>query len=302
MASAERTTGPANRDQQALPVTIHPRVSFIGIGAQKCASTWLHDVLSQHPRVAMPTGKKEIDYFSYHYDFGFQWYEHHFAASESRLAGEISPSYLHDPGIAERVAHYNPDMRIILIVREPLARALSNHKHEVRIGHFQGEDLSFEAGLRNNPSYIEQGLYARHLRRWLDVFPRENVLVLRFDDVFARPRDVAAQVCEFLEIEALPPEVDVFRKSNESYLVRSGFMERSKNILRSALRALKLGKAWEWLGNSGLRARYRQANRIAPERAIGTPMPQTVDALKAIFQPDVEDLERLTGLTFDEWR
>ncbi len=302
MAYAERTTGPAQRDRQALPARIDPRVSFIGIGAQKCASTWLHDVLAQHPRIGMPPGKKEVDFFSNHYDFGFQWYEGHFAGSGSRLAGEISPSYLHTPGTAERVAHYNPDMRVILIVREPVARAFSNHKHEVRIGHFQGADLSFEAGLRNNPSYIEQGLYARHLRRWLEVFPREHILVLRFDDVFARPRDVAVQVCNFLAIVELPPDVDVSRKSNESYLVRSTLMERGKNSMRSTLRSLGLGKAWDLLGNSGLRARYRRANRMVPEHAIGMPDPPTIDALKAIFRPDIDELEQLTGLTFDTWR
>lgn len=302
MPSTERTTGPARYDRQGSLPGGNPRVSFIGIGAQKCASTWLHDVLAQHPGLCMPSGGKEVDFFSYHYDFGFQWYERHFEAEASRLAGEISPSYLHAPGAAERAAHYNRDMRIILIVREPVARALSNHKHEVRIGHFRGEDLSFEAGLRNNPSYVEQGLYAKHLRRWLEFFPRQNILVLRLDDVLQRPQDVVKSLCNFLSVVDLPSEVDVFSKSNESYLVRNSKMEKAKNAARTAARSLKLGRAWEWLGDRGLRARYRQANRIAPEQAVGRPLPQTLDELKSIFRPDVDELEQLTGLSFDEWR
>jgi hypothetical protein len=295
-------TGPVRHDRPASLRGVNPRVSFIGIGAQKCASTWLHDVLVQHPDLCMPSGRKEVDFFSYHYDFGFQWYEQRFDKHASRLAGEISPSYLHAPGVAERVARYNPDMRIILIVREPVSRALSNHRHEVRIGHFRGADLSFEAGLRNNPSYIEQGLYAKHLRRWMEIFPRQNILVLRFDDVFEGPGDVMERLCRFLSVPDLPPQVDLFSKSNESYLVRNTVMEQAKNAARSALRSLKLGKAWEWLGNSGLRARYRQANRIAPEGAVGTPLPQTIDELKSVFRPDIDELEQLTGLRFDAWR
>jgi Sulfotransferase domain len=295
-------TGPVPLDRSDSLRETNPRVSFIGIGAQKCASTWLHDVLAQHPDLCMPAGTKEVDFFSYHYDFGFQWYEQRFDKDASRLAGEISPSYLHAPGAAERVARYNPDMRIILIVREPVSRALSNHRHEVRIGHFRGADLSFEAGLCNNPSYIEQGLYAKHLRRWMEIFPRRNILVLRFDDVFERPADVMEDLCRFLSIADLPPQVDLFSKSNESYLVRNAVMEHAKNAARSALRSLKLGKAWEWLGNSGLRTRYRRANRIAPEKAVGTPLPRTIHELKSVFRPDIDELEQLTGLRFDAWR
>jgi hypothetical protein len=302
MLSTERMAGPVRRDRQSSLRRTDPRVSFIGIGAQKCASTWLHDVLAQHPDLCMPAGRKEVDFFSYHYDFGFQWYEQRFATEAPQLAGEISPSYLHAPGAAERAARYNPDMRIVLIVREPVSRALSNHRHEVRIGHFRGTDLSFEAGLRNNPSYIEQGLYARHLRRWLEFFPRHNILVLRFDDLRERPGDAVEGLCRFLSVADLPPQVDLFSKSNESYLVRNPAMEQAKNAARSAVRSLKLGRAWEWLGNSGLRAKYRKANRIAPETAVGTPLPQTIDELKSVFRPDIDDLEKLTGLRFEEWR
>ncbi|HEX5788457.1 MAG TPA: sulfotransferase domain-containing protein, partial [Woeseiaceae bacterium] len=213
----------------------------------------------------------------------------------------ISPSYLHSPGAPERVAQYNPRMRIILIVREPVARAISNHKHEVRIGHFQGDDLSFEAGLANNPSYVEQGRYAKHLRHWLAVFPREAVLVLDFDAVVGDPEGVMRSVCRFLGIGELPAGVDLHGKSNESYLVRSTALEGLKNGLRGLLEALRLGKVWARLGDAGLRSRYRRANRMAPEDAIGRPRPETLAGLKALYRPDIEELERLTGLSFDRW-
>ena len=107
-------------------VIIKPAIGFIGLGAQKCASTWLHDVLVDHPELSVPTELKEVDYFSYHHDRGPEWYEQRFDASaQDNLCGEISPSYLHSPDVVARVAEYNPDMRIILIVRDPIARAIS---------------------------------------------------------------------------------------------------------------------------------------------------------------------------------
>lgn len=302
MVIAERSTGPAHPDRDRRLPGRAPRVSFVGIGAQKCATTWLHDILAQHPGVSLPTGHKEVDFFSQHYDFGFQWYERRFTGDPERLAGEISPSYLHSPGAPERVAQYNPDMRLILIVREPVARAISNHKHEVRIGHFTGDDLSFEAGLANNPSYVEQGRYAKHLRNWLKVFPRDNVLVLDFDAVIDDPAGVMQSVCRFLGLADLPAGVDLHGKSNESYLVRSGTLEKLKNGLRGVARSLHLGGAWSWLGDTGLRSRYRRANRVSPEAAIGRPLPETVAALKALFRDDIDELERLTGQSFHRWR
>ena len=175
--------------------TSKPIVDFIGIGAQKCASTWLHDVLIDHPQLALPGHVKEVNYFSYHYDRGRQWYERRFhAAADDVLCGEISPSYLHTPGVFDRVADYNPAMRIILIARDPIARAISNHKHELRIGNIHGDDQSFEFGLDNNAAYVEQGLYAKHLGGWLTRFPTEQILVLKFDDVKVRPADTVAKV------------------------------------------------------------------------------------------------------------
>ena len=65
-------------------------------------------------------------------------------------------------------------MKLILFLRNPLDRLISNHKHEIRVSHLAGNELSVEFGLMNNPSYVEQGLYATHLERWLEYFPKEN--------------------------------------------------------------------------------------------------------------------------------
>ncbi len=302
MPEVEASTGPAYPDRRHWLPEHAPLVRFIGVGAQKCASTWLHDVLAQHPEVCLPAEKKEVDFFSASFDFGYQWYESHFASgADSRMVGEISPSYLHGPGVPGRVVQYNPGMRIILIARDPIARAFSNHKHEVRIGHLGGADLSFEAGLRNNPAYVEQGLYGRHLRRWLDVFPRSQVLVIRFEEVIYAPEKVVGEVCDFLGVGPIPEGVALREKSNESYLVRHGRFEAAKNALRGGLRNIGLGSLWQRLGDSGLRSRYRRLNRVDPEQAISAPRPETLETLREIYRPDLDEFRRLSGLELDDW-
>ena len=136
--------------------------NFIGIGAQKCASSWIYDILADHPQVCV-SEKKELDFFSYHFHHGYNWYENHFSTiPEKQAVGEISPSYFHDPRSPQRAAQYNGELKILLTLRDPINRALSHHRHEVRMGTYMGPDFRFEAGLAQNPSYLDQGLYAKH--------------------------------------------------------------------------------------------------------------------------------------------
>ena len=91
--------------------------TIIGIGAQKCASTWIYDILADHPEVTL-SKKKELDFFSYHYENGYSWYEQQFQEKANTLmAIEISPSYFNEASVPERIITYSKDIRIILSLR-----------------------------------------------------------------------------------------------------------------------------------------------------------------------------------------
>jgi hypothetical protein len=276
--------------------------NFLGIGAQKCASTWLYDILSDHPEACL-SNTKELDFFSNFYDFGYQWYERQFEPNASaRVMGEVSPSYFHHTTAPQRVRDYAPNMQLIVFLREPVQRALSNHKHEVRIGHFSGTDLSFEKGLQNNPQYIEQGLYATHLERWLRYFDRQQLLVVLFDDVVADGSAVARRIYEFLRIDVQHVPAALSQRSNESYVNRSAKLEASKNFVRSILRGLRLGWLWDRLGKAGLQKAYRAVNRLEPDNVIPPLQPQTRQQLDNLFADEISRLETLTDLNLDRWR
>jgi hypothetical protein len=278
------------------------RIDFVCIGAQKCATTWLHDVIATHPQVAMPHAVKEVDFFSAKFDRGYQWYERHFAPdTAARLRGEVSPSYLCSADAPARVKAYNPAMKIVLIARDPIARAISNHKHEVRIGHLVGDDLRFEKGLANNPMYVEQGLYATHLERWLEFFPGNQVLVLKFETLKAEPLSTLAEVCDFLGVSAYDGGSVLTARPNPSYLPKFRALESGKNAVRDALRSAGLAGLWTALGNSGLRGWYQGKNRIDPSERIGKPRPETLEELKARFGEDARKFSALTGINVDDW-
>ncbi|MBV1868486.1 MAG: sulfotransferase, partial [Marinosulfonomonas sp.] len=89
--------------------------TVIGIGAQKCASSWVHSVLGAHPQIGV-SEPKELDFFSYYFDRGYPWYNSHFQdLSEFVARCDTSPSYFYDPRAAERVRAYNKDIKICLL-------------------------------------------------------------------------------------------------------------------------------------------------------------------------------------------
>ena len=193
--------------------------AFLVIGAQKCGTRALFDALRRHPQVASPV-RKEVHYFDFFHDRGPDWYRAHFPRGRTRrVAFEASPYYLAHPLAPARVAAFDPAMKLLAILRDPVERALSHHAHETARGHETlpfGEALAAEeerlAGsaqaLHSPPyyyhfghhhhSYLGRGCYADQLAAWLAHFPRANLLVLRTEDLAADPAGTLARVLAFL--------------------------------------------------------------------------------------------------------
>ena len=174
--------------------------SFVGIGAQKCATTWLAEVIRNHPGLFM-AADKEQDFWSNHYHMGYSWYEAAFDGAGSLPAGEISPSYLVNYEAPARLAAKVPDCKLILALRDPIDRAFSNHLHQLRKGDYKRSDISFEAGLADNPMYLEQSRYGRHLARWRDYFAPEQFFVAFQEDITRDPLAEASRLYRFLGVD-----------------------------------------------------------------------------------------------------
>lgn len=161
--------------------------TFIGLGAQKCASSWIHRVLGDHPEI-FASEPKELDFFSHHYNRGYSWYEHCFEpGAGARARGEISPSYFCDPLAPTRVRDYDPALKLVLALRDPVSRAFSNHLHEIRKGFYHCPDLRFESGLARNPMYVFQSRYGSHLEAWTRAFPLSRILILVQEEIHTDP-------------------------------------------------------------------------------------------------------------------
>lgn len=229
--------------------------TFVGIGVQKCATSWLHEVLSAHDDV-FTSDPKEIDFFSAFYDRGYEWYENHFAPGHDvAVRGETSPSYFYHPAAPTRMKTYNPDLKIIVIFRDPVERAFSNHLHELRKWHFTSSEY-FEDGLRNNPCYLEQSRYAKHLATWYAAFPRSQILPLVLEEIVLDSEAAIRQVYEFLGVN-LEGKIDLTRtRSNESVAFRNDRLQ------------LTLQKGGKMLRRAGFGAGLEAVKGFGPIRGL----------------------------------
>jgi hypothetical protein len=211
--------------------------SYLIIGAQRAGTTSLHRYLVQHPAVRTMLRTKGVHFFDTGYGRGMAWYASQFPTRAygwyvrrrrglDLVTGEASPYYLFHPHVPYHVAEHLPHVKLIVLLRDPVARAYSHFQHETARGF---ETLTFEEAIEAEPerlagevermredprynsfahqhySYLGRGLYADQLATWRSLFPAEQLLVLGSERFFADPGRTFARVLEFLELPAFTP-------------------------------------------------------------------------------------------------
>lgn len=174
--------------------------NFLVIGAAKAGTTWLYSCLYEHPEIYLPD-IKELHFFSYEsvYQKGFDWYESNFSdVTVEKAVGEISPSYLPLKSTAERIYNYNPDMRLIVILRNPIDRAYSHYCMAMRTNKVE---KNIDKGLSLNSPYVQWGLYHEQITRFMELFPKSQIKVLLFDDIKLKPKSLLKDVYSYLNVD-----------------------------------------------------------------------------------------------------
>jgi len=277
------------------------KVGFIGIGAQKCATSWLHDVLTTHPEVAT-SEPKELNYFNANYERGANWYESRFQINAAtKIAGEFSPNYFMSRDAAERAQIYNPTMRLIALVRDPVARAFSNHLHEIRKKHIP-EDTSFNAAMDVNPAYVQQSQYKTNIERWLDYFPQEQLLVLFSEDIADDPEGAFARIAAHLDISNEIDKDTVHGRSHESIAVKSEQLQNTLRLGGSLARRAGLGSTVARIKSAPGVSALLKANKKDLRTQVPDMTDATRDQLQELFIPDMQFISELTGRKPLPWK
>lgn len=272
---------------------------FVIIGAAKAATTRVTHSLDEHPRVYLPRG--EIHYFSWHYDDysrSAEWYEGHFTGHDvSTLVGENSNTYLYYPGVPERIRRVLPKgVKLIAILRHPINRAYSGYCMQLQRGNVGPDIARYLHPERAEPAadfhFLEQGLYHRHLRRYLDHFDRDQIKILFFEDLKADSRGFVQELTSFLGLDDgfYPESIEEPLNTRDAPVVPDWI---------SAMADLPLIRTLAGMPHGGL----RRLKRLLPAPQID--IPEMSDELRRrlaeYYHGDTRELERLVGRDLSHW-
>lgn len=277
----------------------------------KAGTSSLHEYLNQHPQIFM-SRFKEPQYFAPHAtrwrqpwgqgnpypEPGIDWYLELFEeAGDVAYAGESSVSYTARPWVEnceQRIFDFNPDARLIYLLRDPVERTISHYWYFVKDGR---EDRDIMTALRREEEYISRSDYARQLKPYLDRFTRQQIHVMSIEDLNADPTHSFRRLFDWLGVD-----FDITIDMSKKYNVSDSQLRQTRRGLVSLDTALKHWRFKPWLDRLPVLARqsidrftYRPVCR--DERRDQ----RARDYLQEVLRPKTKEFFELVGQEFGGW-
>ena len=285
------------------------KVNFFIVGAPKAGTTSLYSYLKQHHSISMSL-VKEPNYFShteilaqklyyktrlitdlkkYHSLFDFK--------NSSCLYGEASVSYLFYNDVAAKIKEYNENAKIIILLRDPVERAVSHYNMDKRLGFVKIElqEILDDVSLKNHMLYYQQyihlGLYYSQVKKYFDVFGKENVCIMKYDDLSKDNKAFTNKITNFLSLDTdLDIDYDTPYNSYKSssrkfinFLYSISFLRKLVSILLPNTMLKKINKSFF----------------SKPEIRISK---ETEMKLYDLFHEDILILEQMLEIDLSSWK
>lgn len=281
--------------------------AFFLIGAQKAGTTWLWKMLDQHPETSLPS-QKELHYFGSAelYDKGNDWYFDFFDGLDpDKLIGEASTTYFYDhvpywhnksdqiefdeslPPIPELISQYFPDAKFIVILRDPVHRAISAYLHWMKKG-----SASPLLGLKEVATrfpkmrIVEYGLYAGYLKVWMEHIPSDRFRVIFFEDQIKNNWDqTLTDTYEYLGLDpSFKPELPGKRIHRSWGWTRIVFNYYAGHISKKLAHSKAGGllDRFDFLSGSAIKA-------------------EDIEYLRSVYLPEKNAIKSLTGHNLSGW-
>lgn len=309
-----------NQDQvRDLPRARLP--DFLIIGAAKSGTTSLYYYLEQHPEIFM-SANKEPSFFAYEgvnnpfhgpgderrnakLITNFADYVALFQnAAPHQKCGEASVVYLYHPDAPRRIHEYSPQAKLIVLLRDPVDRAMSAYQHLRRDGYEKIE--RFDDALRAESDRIDRqwqylwhyrqlGFYGVQVERYLNYFPREQILILKSSDLRIHRERLVSDIFSFVGVDATRP-IDTSHDYNISGRSRSAFLQSLIKRPSGAKRLYQSALPVSWRRTIGKQIRTWN---VAPEKPDAAQ--ETLRDLRMMYTEDILHLQEITGMDFSEW-
>lgn len=291
------------------------KLDFLVVGAEKCGTTWLADMLKQHPQVFVPEGK-ELHYFNrkfvefpdldnFNFDKPLDWYLSFYKdAAPGQIRGEICPTYLWDLEAPPRIRDFEPGLKILILLRNPAERTFSAYRYYQQRGIIGRESLR-QAVAKYPNILLERSQYFAQVKRYLDLFPREQVRAWCLTKGIGMA-SMLKEVETFLGVDEFVPE-NASARSNMTGEPRSWTLNRVLAYGRRAVRRYRFLAAFvDAMRGLGLDRRLEALRRDNVSTAAPTELSRMNEEdkawLKDLLRPDVQQLENLLKVDLSEWK
>jgi hypothetical protein len=287
--------------------------NFLIVGAAKAGTTSLYEYIRQHPDIFMPSRVKEPGYFrnpieSWVPAMSFEAYLDLFKEGSGKKAiGEASTPYLTSEESPELIRSTLGDVKIIIVLRNPAKRAFSLYLYNLMNG-WEGED-TFEKALDKEPLrlkkpmphvfyYFHSGLYFQQVKRYIDTFGRDRVMVYLFEDLVKRPLPICKEVFDFLNIDSrFTPTIEVHNESKKPASIML------QHWLYSEAEELKLLPGWFPCRLFRVYRKFMKVNTfLGGLQKKPRVSESTYETLMARYRSDIQQLEALLKRDLSVWR
>ena len=285
------------------------KVDFFIVGAPKSATTSLFHYLGQHEGISMST-IKEPDFFS-HLELNKQklyykskpisdintYHNLFLTKKKSQLLGEASVSYLFYPKVSERIFSYNPNAKIIIVLRNPVERTVSHYQMDKRLGFIKYNlaDVLNDSSIENHSLYYQQYIqlsyYYQQVKKYIDVFGKENICILNYDDLKKNNKDFTSKALSFLDLK-VSKNINFDSKYNRSKSSRFRLFNflYSKIFIRKVIKSILPKKI------------IASVNEILFNQKTPNLSVHVESQLYNLFKEDIVLLEKMLEINLSSWK
>ena len=231
------------------------KIDYLYVGGHKCGSTWIHDMIVQHPEISTPL-KKEPNFFNENYSIGLNEYLKLW--QEKGIKGEFSTSYFICDKTLKKIYHHNSELKILICLRNPVDRMISHFKHWNRLNDIK--KININNYIESEKSVVDRSLYNKHLTKVLSHFPQENIKILFFENIISNPNKVVFDIFDFLQVSNSFTPKNLNKKSGQGFTPKFLFLEKIRSTIFNFLYNSKKNNVINLLRKNGIGRLYRKIN------------------------------------------
>jgi len=262
-------------------------LDFVCVGGNKCGTTWLYELLRQHPKLNVSTNK-EPHYFSHNYHKGEEWYGKNWSCQQG-LRGEFSTSYLYSDEAIRRMVEDCSGVKIVIMLRHPLDRAVSHLRHVMRAGKY----ASCKQALDEHPEVVRNSFYADRIKKFEHAFGVEHVQVCFFDAVESAPNELVRCLFFFLDVdEEFEPE-GLREVVGQGYKPQFPLLDKLRLKVYRFMKRHRLYDLIRLVKSTGVTKKYKQINARDDNHREER---QLLQKYRTSYCKDIRDLVQLRSI------